>query len=78
MTNANNTETDSLSRDDMTKSTTQTSRKPRKTRLYCVLEGTTFRRISRFHTRKVAERAVRLARSWGLDAYRSGPVERMA
>jgi hypothetical protein len=73
----NSANSDSLSRDDMKQPAAETARKPRKVRLYCVLEGTTFRRISKFHTRKVAERAVRLAKSWGLDAYRSGPVERM-
>jgi len=73
----NSANSDSLSRDDMNQPATQTARKPRKVRLYCVLEGTSPRRVSRFHPRKVAERAVRLAKSWGLSAYRSGPVERM-
>lgn len=74
MADANKTLIDSIRRDDMKPAPIASTRKPRTVRMYCALVGSRY--VSRFHDRKRTDRAVRLARSWGLDAYRSSPVER--
>ncbi len=65
-------QTDTLKRDDINPSKINAKVKRRKATVYCAMVNGWYG--SRFHSKNRANRAVRLLKAWGKDAYLSSPM----